>query len=271
MSLLTSNMPDWRSAESYRPLLDADLATWAWEFGRRAQGLVYDPEGVCFAAPGPGADPHPAVIWRADVDPAVPTLTASPAEAGDAGALDILDLKLPVAVVRCEQGSQHVLVCDGERRLRFSIVQGDVLVGPVALAFPFPARTAGVASLESLRALIHLRDTGRLPVGGRGPGRATRWIATLRAHDARRDGASQREIAVMLFGEGRVAADWAGASDYMRMRVQRLIRAAEAMVSGGYRAVCGLSSPNGDADRPVETWLSRWTTAWRPNNSGGLG
>jgi len=49
------------------------------------------------------------------------------------------------------------------------------------------------------------------------------------------DGASQKEIAATLYGPQRVREDWAGRSDYLRLRVQRLLRAAERMATAGYR------------------------------------
>jgi len=48
-------------------------------------------------------------------------------------------------------------------------------------------------------------------------------------------GASQRDIAVALFGERRVAAEWSRGSDCLRLRVQRLIREGRRMVQDGYR------------------------------------
>lgn len=260
MSEATSTLPDWRDAERYRALLGADLATWAWEFGRRAGDGVQGPDGLCFAGPGPAADPTPAVIWRAEVDLAMPSVIAAPAMPDDPAALDLKTLDLPVIVIQSASGQQHVLVCDGANRLRYSIVEGDGLAGPAKLAMPLPALGAGAASLASLRALIHLRDSGRLPKGSvRDGGRARRWADALRAHDARRDGASQREIAVLLYGAARVAADWASASDYMRMRVQRLVRGAETMVAGGYRAMFGLNGVRADIDPPATIWTSpRW-------------
>jgi len=47
--------------------------------------------------------------------------------------------------------------------------------------------------------------------------------------------ASHRDIAAALFGEKVVREDWSGRSDYLRLRVQRLIRTADKLVKGGYR------------------------------------
>jgi len=55
----------------------------------------------------------------------------------------------------------------------------------------------------------------------------------LRAWDGAKAGASQREIAVALFGETAVRRDWE--AGFLRTRVQRLIRGAQALIGGGYR------------------------------------
>jgi hypothetical protein len=44
------------------------------------------------------------------------------------------------------------------------------------------------------------------------------------------------------------------------MRVQRLLRAAEDLVAGGYRALCGLRPARTDPPKTVEVWRS---AAWR--------
>jgi len=266
MSADQTPLPPWRSQEAYRPLLAADPAVWAWEFGRRAAAPeALDPAAVvpdlCFVGAGPDADPVPAVLWRWQADSSVPVLSLTPASAGDLDALDIGGLDLAVIVVRTQDGQQHVMVSDGGRRLRFAVADGDILGGPMRCQFHLPAHRLGVASMEGLRMLITLRDTGRLPSMRRGSGsKAARWMQMLRAHDARSAGASQRDIAMLLFGEARVQEDWNGRSDYMRMRVQRLLRAAEDLVWGGYRALCGLRAVGTHGPKTVDVWRS---AAWR--------
>lgn len=175
------------------------------------------------------------VLWRWQADPSTPVLSLSTAAPSDPDALDLKALDVASLVVRTEEGHQHVVVSDGVRRLRFAVVEGDVLAGPAACRFILPAHAVGGGALDSLRLLIALSDTGRLPsTPYRPPPKADRWPQILRAHDAREQGASQRDIAMLLFGEARVNEDWSGASDYMRMCVQRLIPAAEDLVAGGY-------------------------------------
>jgi len=266
MSADQTPLPPWRSQEAYRPLLAADPAVWAWEFGRRGAGAeTQDPDAtlpdLCFAGAGPGVDPVPTVLWRWEADRSVPVLSLFPAAAGDPDALDIGGLDLAVIVVRTLDGHQHVMVSDGARRLRFAVAEGDVLAGPMHCRIHLPPHSVGVGSMDSLRLLIALRDTGRLPSAGSGArAKPLRWLQMLRAHDARRAGASQRDIAMLLFGEARVQEDWSGRSDYMRMRVQRLLRAAEHLVAGGYRALCGLGLARMDTPKTVEVWRS---AGWR--------
>ncbi|WP_443020042.1 DNA -binding domain-containing protein [Sphingobium sp. Cam5-1] len=62
-----------------------------------------------------------------------------------------------------------------------------------------------------------------------------RGIRLLRVHDALADGASQREIGAVLFGEARVTEDWNDRSDSLRSRIRRLVREAKALAQGGYR------------------------------------
>lgn len=250
---------DWRADEAYRPLLSADASAWAWEFARRGSGAAPDqaPADLCFASVDADGAEGPIALWRFEADPSIPVFEARPATTGNADALDVRALGLPCLVVTSDAGDQHALIADGARRLRLAVTKGDVLAGPVLLHFKLPSRDCGAACLTSVRDLLVLRDTGRLPPPGMAVAqRAGRWLHVLRALDARRAGASQRQIAALVFGESRVAQDWGGASDYMRMRVQRLVRSAEQMAAGRYRAAFGLRPAPVRPARPVAIWRS---------------
>lgn len=258
--------PAWASADAYRALLTADPAVWAWEFARRAGARPADDGaqktrfGPCYVGPGPTGQSAPAVIWPWEVDATVPLLSVRTVDPGSPDALDLHSLGLPVMVVRREAGDQHVLVVDGERRLRFAVVEGDVLRGASACFASLTPSRGGATSLEGLRQLMTLQACGRLP---RAPAFAVnktpKWLAALQAYDARRAGASQRDIARLMFGERRVVEDWNGRSDYMRLRVHRLLGASERLVAGGYRALFGLTSPPRPSAPIVEVWRStRW-------------
>jgi len=133
---------------------------------------------------------------------------------------------------------EHLLIGDGTCQVRLDVTDGTVLEGPVWLRFEFTGLAGMEVKLLTLRRLVALVRLGRFPRGlfPLPPvRRARRWMMALRALDARRAGATHREIAAALFGETRVAADWDGSSAYLRCRVQRLIRLGEALVQGGYR------------------------------------
>ena len=166
------------------------------------------------------------------------TFEACPAVPGDQDAFDLESLTCPVLVLRDASGLEHLLIGDGACHVRLDIAGGTVLAGPVRLRFEFAGLAGMEAKLLTLRRLVALVRLGRFPHGlfPLPPARrARRWMMALRALDARRAGATHREIAAALFGEAMVAADWDGPSAYLRCRVQRLIRLGEALVEGGYR------------------------------------
>ena len=66
--------------------------------------------------------------------------------------------------------------------------------------------------------------------------RARRWAEMLRAWDGADAGASQRDIAAVLFGERAATESW---DDLYRTRIQRLLRGARRMVEGGYLKLLG--------------------------------
>ncbi len=270
--------PDWRKAHTYLPLLSADPPVWAWEFARR--GLARQASGgggpsaagsapeLCFVGEGPPGDPLPTALWRWQADGAVPVLSAQPTSADDPAAMDLASFDTPILVARTADGDQHVLISDGLRRLRLAVVEGDVLAGPAVFRFHLPVLGSGQEALDNLRRLMALRDTGRLVGSGSRPlAKAPRWLQILRVHDGRAAGASHRDIALSLFGERRVREDWAAGSEYMRMRVQRLVRAAEQTVAGGYRALFGLRMTGLEPSRLVEVWRS---PAWLSGRLAGL-
>jgi hypothetical protein len=126
------------------------------------------------------------------------------------------------------------VLSDGWHHIRLDVAEGSLADGrPVLLRY----RIHGVASLEpKLLPLRRLYDLCRhrrfaLSLYPRDR-RVDRWILALRVHDAIMAGASQREIAAVLFG-----ADATGArqSDSLRSRVRRLSREAKALALGGYR------------------------------------
>lgn len=142
-----------------------------------------------------------------------------------------------LAVARDPDGREHAVLSDGWHRIRIEVDEGSIAAGrPVLLHY----RLLGIASAEPrvlpLRRLLDLCRTGRFAASLFPPdARVPRWLTVLRVHDALSAGASQREIATVLFGDERTRRGWREPSDSLRSQVRRLVRDARRLASGGYR------------------------------------
>lgn len=135
-------------------------------------------------------------------------------------------------------GREHLAISDGWRRIRLDVVAGTVRQGPVLFSYRLTGQSGLGPKILALRRLSVLCRTGAFsrslfPIDRR----MARWIVALRVWDALQDGASQRDIAIALFGAARVDTEWRGPSDFLKSRVRRLIHTAGALAHGGYRVV----------------------------------
>ena len=176
------------------------------------------------------------MFWHPTDNPAVLTVTAEPEPRGSCDAFDLCRFETLATVLRQPDGIEHVLLSDGYRRIQIVLVQGTVLQGPVRLHYRLSGFTGVEAGILTLRRFYGLHSLGRLPYGlFTAESRASRFLTLLRAWDGWREGASYRDIAAVLFGGQTVREDWGGRSDYLRLRVQRLLRSARQLLAGGYR------------------------------------
>ncbi|WP_333606278.1 DNA -binding domain-containing protein, partial [Novosphingobium sp.] len=164
-------------------------------------------------------------------------VAALPADPADPDSIRIAGIAPWLAVAIDSAGREHAVLSDGWHHIRLDIEEGR-LAGQDAVLLHY--RLRGLASAETrllpLRRLLDLCRHRRFArsLFPRDP-RIDRGIELLRVHDALGEGASQREIGAMLFGEERTACEWSGASDSLRSRVRRLVREARDMARGGYR------------------------------------
>jgi len=160
---------------------------------------------------------------------------AEPSQPGHVDAIDFTGLNKRIDVLVDDQRREHVTVATDGAAISLRVRSGTLLDGPVRLAYALVGLSRLDAQLQTLRNLLGLVGHDRLS-----PRRistnhtVTRWVAQLRALDALETGASARDIANLLFGERRTMRDWRDASDYLRLRIQRLVRGARAMRDGGY-------------------------------------
>jgi hypothetical protein len=147
-------------------------------------------------------------------------------------------------------GRKH-LVHDGKRLVLTSQLAGRMLrmvISPAledGMAYTYAVRAgcqlcarwrgveAELATLESPNARLAAIATSR-------PSRTSLLhMRTLQALDGTQAGASQREVAEVLFGTESVAARWHDDSD-LRAQVRRLIRRGRTLTNGGYRRLLHL-------------------------------
>jgi len=163
---------------------------------------------------------------------------ASPAPRGDPDAFDIRDFYELATLLRRPDGHELLLFSDGNHRLQLDVITGSVLDGPVRFRYELSGFKHIQAKILTLRRFVLLCRLGHFPRGLYTPERrARRWMLALQAYDGVQSGASQREIAAVLFGERAVREDWI--AGYLRTRVQRLIRSAGKMIGGGYQDLLG--------------------------------
>ena len=174
------------------------------------------------------------VVWSALVDPSVISCSAEPIASNSPDAFCLDRLGMPTTTIVSASGVKHVSISDGLRRIRLDVRTGTLFDGPVRLHYQLAGFADAEPHLLTLQQLLALHRLGRFALGLHPrEAKAKRWAMMLRAHDLSTAGASQREIAIELFG-GSASAEWRTRSDYLRLRIQRLLRDSDAMISGGY-------------------------------------
>ena len=249
-------VPDWRDAAAYAPLLHVDRSFFAWEWLRRdssyrqaaevalARRSVRTRMALCeepqAAAWGLHAFEDPALVaplarpvWRSDRFAPVIRATAEPWRQ-DSDALDPNRLETLATLIRGRK-AEHVLLSDGQRSVRLDTAGVRLDAGPLRLRFGIAGFGELRSQLPALRQLAALAALGRFAGGPHPPvGRARRMVLMLRARDAVVAGATQRSIAAELLSGTAGETRWRVRSPSLRSQVQRLVRSARLMASGGF-------------------------------------
>lgn len=142
----------------------------------------------------------------------------------DPDAFDLFAQRVPATVLRCGDDSEELRLATAGRAIRLSIASGTLLEGPVRLCFHMSGIRLLSVRLRALAAFDSFMQDGHIPILPTPLASSPRRMAmVLAAMDGIARFWTQREIAVALFGEQIVAADWNGPSDFLRSRVRRLI------------------------------------------------
>lgn len=243
--------PDWRDPAAYAVLVDADRSLFAWEWLRRNKSYRAAADTALSGGEGAAASARPeqfglvafeaadlAVprarpLWRSLEHPYV--LRVDP---GGSGAADVFDFKSRQRFARVVQdkAGDHLLLSDGFRTIRLDAPTGTLTSGPVALRYSIDGVAAAERPLLTLRRFLALARTGRFSRSlHRRETRSGRWILLLRTWDALASGADQRGIAEQLLSHSVSEAGWRIREPSVRSQVQRLVRSARRLASGGYR------------------------------------
>lgn len=231
-----SVVTDWRRAANYASLLACDRRAFAWEWLRRNAEYQHAWQSgkqnpgrfglVAFADPQLGnSEARP--IWAPETDPAVLRSAVSGYASRTEDHFDVRMLSRFVSVEVRDQSIEHWLLSDGQWSIRLDLHDGTLLGGPLLLEHVMQGMASAEPKLQALRQLIALSQHGELPVGLRPKeAKASRWVLELQTADALTSGATQQEIARVLFGRAIAEGRWRIESGSYRLRVQRLVRTA---------------------------------------------
>jgi hypothetical protein len=249
--IITSEPRRWHSPAAYLYLLRLHGPLLAWEYLRRNTGYQED------WARRQGADARdPLPHWQLEAfeDPKLDARVARP--------IWRLEAKRRVKLRAAEPGDEREpfslwtipgpkrLVHDG-RRLLLNAYPGrdplhltlgqDVHDGePFEYVLtPRPDMEEQWRGIQRQQRLLTEGESPAFAVAPRPDRVALLHMRALHALDASADGASQREIAVSLFGEESTAANWHPDSE-LRAQVRHLLRRARALMAGGYRSLISL-------------------------------
>jgi len=178
------------------------------------------------------------VLWDPALCPAaIPAVAVrTPPSAG--GALFQPRPPIRMDIFREGSGREHVRLSQGRERVQLAVFGASLLDAPyllTELAIPDDIARPRLAAIAAFNRL----SQGRFNAGlsrSEAP-TSSRFPLVLRALDGHLAGASQRQIAVSLFGERRVEREWRDPGGFLRDRVRRAISRGRHMMTSGYLAL----------------------------------
>jgi len=192
--------------------------------------IASDGGGGCGFPVDPALDlPDAPVFWLPDEDTSVVILTPVPIPLVDAPSPSI-----GAGDQRIENDGVHGLHDLGDGR-RIQILRPGESPDMAKLVAMVPLGLEGFDRIEAIHRLLAALHGRAIPPDTRlTRQQRVRLCRALRAFDGRRDGATQQEIAEVLFRIGSLDRDtWQASS--ARYAVMSLLRDARAMIAGGYR------------------------------------
>ncbi|WP_072389326.1 DUF2285 domain-containing protein [Hyphomicrobium sp. CS1BSMeth3] len=180
------------------------------------------------------------VFWHADALLQAIRVRAHPPSSGVGESIDVDLSELPALrrVLVDPNGIEHIVLQSGWASITLHNEGVSLVTAPACLTF----LTEGVDRILTASRLLPLtRHLLNRPTTLRREQTqpAASWIErkhhALMALDARRNGATQREIATLMFGKAKTDAAWASNRAAIRQLVRRAIEHALELAEGGYR------------------------------------
>ena len=170
------------------------------------------------------------MFWSVEADTSAVLLTQSPIVLPTAGNLSS-ELRDPAA--RQDDQGEHSHLAVSDESIRLLRLPGTPADAPLAALVPLDA--GGLDRIEAIERLLRGLLGRTVPRDRRlTPQQRRRHRHMLRATDGHANGASYRDIATVMFGARRVAAEpWKTST--LRASTIGLVQGARAMIAGGYR------------------------------------
>jgi hypothetical protein len=196
-------------------------------------------DGACCAFEDPGRSAlAAAVFWQPTASAFVFPVDAMPASHDPGGcALDLAALCCRTTCFTPPDGTRHILFAKNGRWLQLAVrgaTDGDrlhllttAIIAPAHLArrVLLLRRLSGLVAHKTLERVLFPPDPHSRRLG-----------LIVQALDGRLAAASYREIAIALFGEQRVKAEWTDPRGHLRDQVRRAVRRGVFLMQGGYLA-----------------------------------
>jgi len=176
-----------------------------------------------------------SILWRSPLDPAILRVAAAPCSSHDSMTFDLRHWANRAVIVNDAAGREHILL-RGRSGIRLDVIAGTLRDGPVSLRFDMTGSNDIESSLRTLRRFLHVCKTGDAsPLSMTNGVPSCRTINALRVHDALHQGASIRDIGIMLFGQARIGSEWRSPGESLKSHCRRLIAYSRHMASGGWQ------------------------------------
>lgn len=142
---------------------------------------------------------------------------------------------IQTAMFRDAGGRQHVRLRQGNENIQLAVSGASLLESPYLLTELVLPEDLARSRLTAIAAFNRLprRSISAGPLSSERLA-SQRLQLVLRALDAYLAGASQRQIAISLFGSRRVEQDWRDAGGHLRDHVRRVIGRGRHLMTAGY-------------------------------------